>query len=45
MAAWPEPVERVASVLREHGVQARLEEFQHGTGSARDAAPPATAKS
>lgn len=38
MAAWPEPVERVASVLREHGVQARLEEFQHGTGSARDAA-------
>jgi prolyl-tRNA editing enzyme YbaK/EbsC (Cys-tRNA(Pro) deacylase) len=38
MAAWPEPVERVASVLREHGVQARLEEFEHGTGSARDAA-------
>jgi Cys-tRNA(Pro) deacylase len=38
MAAWPESVERVASVLRERGVQARLEEFEHGTGSARDAA-------
>jgi len=38
MAAWPEPVERVASVLREKGVQARLEEFEHGTGSARGAA-------
>jgi prolyl-tRNA editing enzyme YbaK/EbsC (Cys-tRNA(Pro) deacylase) len=38
MTAWPESVERVASVLRERGVQARLEEFEHGTGSARDAA-------
>jgi len=38
METWPEPVERVASVLRERGVHARLEEFEHGTGSARDAA-------
>jgi prolyl-tRNA editing enzyme YbaK/EbsC (Cys-tRNA(Pro) deacylase) len=38
MTAWPEPVERVANVLRERGVQARLEEFEDGTGSARDAA-------
>jgi Cys-tRNA(Pro) deacylase len=38
MGAWPESVERVANVLRERGVHARLEEFEHGTGSARDAA-------
>ena len=38
MGRWPEPVERVARVLREQGVHARLEEFEHGTGSARDAA-------
>jgi len=38
MRAWPEAVERVANVLREQGVPARLEEFEHGTGSARDAA-------
>ena len=38
MTAWPESVERVATVLRERGVQARLEEFEDGTGSARDAA-------
>ena len=38
MTAWPASVERVANVLRERGVQARLEEFEHGTGSARDAA-------
>jgi Cys-tRNA(Pro) deacylase len=38
MQRWPESVERVASVLRERGVHARLEEFEHGTGSARDAA-------
>jgi Cys-tRNA(Pro)/Cys-tRNA(Cys) deacylase len=38
MKAWPESVERVAGVLRERGVQARLEEFEHGTGSAREAA-------
>ena len=38
MREWPEPVERVAAVLRVQGVDARLEEFGHGTGSARDAA-------
>jgi prolyl-tRNA editing enzyme YbaK/EbsC (Cys-tRNA(Pro) deacylase) len=38
MEGWPESVERVATVLRERGVQARIEEFEHGTGSARDAA-------
>ena len=38
MEPWPEPVERVASVLRERGVHARLEEFENGTSSARDAA-------
>ena len=36
--AWPEPVERVAAVLRERGIHARLEEFAEGTHSARDAA-------
>ena len=38
MRSWPDSVERVANVLRERGVHARLEEFEHGTGSARDAA-------
>jgi prolyl-tRNA editing enzyme YbaK/EbsC (Cys-tRNA(Pro) deacylase) len=38
MTAWPEPVERVAAVLRERGVHARLEEFPDGTPTARDAA-------
>lgn len=38
MNAWPESVERVAAVLRERGVQARLEEFEDGTHSAREAA-------
>lgn len=38
MEAWPEPVERVAAVLRERGIPARLEEFTEGTHSARDAA-------
>jgi len=38
MKTWPESVERVANVLRERGVHARLEEFEHGTGSAREAA-------
>lgn len=38
MEAWPEPVERVAAVLRERGIHARLEEFAEGTHSARDAA-------
>lgn len=35
---WPEPVERVAAVIRQAGVDARIEEFPHGTKSARDAA-------
>jgi prolyl-tRNA editing enzyme YbaK/EbsC (Cys-tRNA(Pro) deacylase) len=35
---WPEPVERVAAVLRERGVHARIEEFPEGTPTARDAA-------
>jgi Cys-tRNA(Pro) deacylase len=35
---WPEPVERVADVLRRAGVDARIEEFPEGTKSARDAA-------
>ena len=38
MTPWPEPVERVAAVLRERGVHARLEEFTAGTPTARDAA-------
>jgi Cys-tRNA(Pro) deacylase len=36
--SWPEPVERVAAVLRAAGVDARLEEFPEGTKSAKDAA-------
>lgn len=35
---WPEPVERVASFLRQGGVEARVEEFQAGTPTAEDAA-------
>ena len=35
---WPEPVERVASFLRESGAEARLEEFDVGTPTAADAA-------
>jgi prolyl-tRNA editing enzyme YbaK/EbsC (Cys-tRNA(Pro) deacylase) len=35
---WPEPVERVATVLRERGVDARLEEFLEGTPTAAAAA-------
>lgn len=38
MTLWPEAVERVAAVLRDRGVQARIEEFTDGTHSARDAA-------
>ena len=38
MEPRPEPVERVAAVLPERGVHARLEEFEHGTESAREAA-------
>jgi Cys-tRNA(Pro) deacylase len=38
VTAWPEPVERVAAVLRESGVEARLEEFEQGTPTAAAAA-------
>jgi prolyl-tRNA editing enzyme YbaK/EbsC (Cys-tRNA(Pro) deacylase) len=36
--AWPEPVERVAAFMRAAGAEARLEEFEHGTPTAEDAA-------
>jgi len=36
--AWPEPVERVAAVLRARAVDARLEEFEDGTPTASAAA-------
>jgi Cys-tRNA(Pro) deacylase len=36
--AWPEPVERVASFLREAGAEARIEEFRGPTPTADDAA-------
>ncbi len=35
---WPEPVERVAAVLRAEAVEARVEEFPAGTPTAREAA-------
>lgn len=38
MEEWPESVERVAAVLRERGVDARLEEFRDGTPTAAAAA-------
>lgn len=38
MEDWPEPVERVAAVLRENGVDSRLEEFSEGTHTAAAAA-------
>jgi len=37
-AAWPEPVERVSSFLREAGAEARIEEFPAGAPTAQDAA-------
>lgn len=37
-ASWPEPVERVAAYLRQAGAEARLEEFDAGTATAKDAA-------
>jgi prolyl-tRNA editing enzyme YbaK/EbsC (Cys-tRNA(Pro) deacylase) len=37
-AGWPEPVQRVARVLREGRVEARIEEFGEGTPTAADAA-------
>jgi prolyl-tRNA editing enzyme YbaK/EbsC (Cys-tRNA(Pro) deacylase) len=38
VAAWPEPVERVSSFLRDAGAEARIEEFSEGTPTAADAA-------
>ncbi len=38
VAAWPEPVERVSSYLREAGAEARIEEFIEGTPTAAEAA-------
>ena len=38
MNAWPEPVERVAALLRTQGTDARLEEFPEGTSTAAAAA-------
>jgi prolyl-tRNA editing enzyme YbaK/EbsC (Cys-tRNA(Pro) deacylase) len=38
VGAWPEPVQRVSSFLRESGVDARIHEFPDGTASAQDAA-------
>jgi prolyl-tRNA editing enzyme YbaK/EbsC (Cys-tRNA(Pro) deacylase) len=38
---WPEPVERVAGVLRRAGVEARIEEFPGGTPTAEAAAQAA----
>jgi prolyl-tRNA editing enzyme YbaK/EbsC (Cys-tRNA(Pro) deacylase) len=38
VAAWPEPVQRVSSFLREAGADARIEEFSSGTPTAADAA-------
>ena len=38
---WPEPVERVADVLRRAGVEARIEEFPQGTPTAEAAAEAA----
>lgn len=38
MDEWPEPVERVAAVLRTRGIDARLEEFPEGTPTAAAAA-------
>jgi prolyl-tRNA editing enzyme YbaK/EbsC (Cys-tRNA(Pro) deacylase) len=35
---WPEPVERVSAVLRAAAVDARIEQFDEGTPTARDAA-------
>jgi prolyl-tRNA editing enzyme YbaK/EbsC (Cys-tRNA(Pro) deacylase) len=38
VAAWPEPVERVSSFLRDAGAEARIEEFASGTPTAQAAA-------
>ena len=39
--AWPEPVERVSSFLRESGAEARIQEFPEGTPTAQAAAEAA----
>jgi Cys-tRNA(Pro) deacylase len=36
--SWPEPVERVSKALREAAVEAHIEQFDEGSGTARDAA-------
>jgi prolyl-tRNA editing enzyme YbaK/EbsC (Cys-tRNA(Pro) deacylase) len=38
MSFWPEPVERVAAVIRAAGVDARVEELLGGTSTAAEAA-------
>jgi prolyl-tRNA editing enzyme YbaK/EbsC (Cys-tRNA(Pro) deacylase) len=38
VAAWPEPVQRVSSYLRDAGAEARIEEFAAGTPTAEAAA-------
>jgi len=38
VAAWPEPVQRVSSYLRDAGADARIEEFEAGTPTAAEAA-------
>jgi Cys-tRNA(Pro) deacylase len=38
---WPEPVERVAAVLRSSGTEGRIEEFDEGTPTAEAAAEAA----
>jgi Cys-tRNA(Pro) deacylase len=43
MDSWPEPVRRVARVLQESRVEARIEEFREGTPTAEDAANAAGA--
>jgi prolyl-tRNA editing enzyme YbaK/EbsC (Cys-tRNA(Pro) deacylase) len=41
VGAWPEPVERVSSFLRESGAEARIQEFPQGTPTAQAAAEAA----
>jgi len=36
--SWPEPVERVAAVLRAEAIDSRIEEFSEGAATAREAA-------
>jgi prolyl-tRNA editing enzyme YbaK/EbsC (Cys-tRNA(Pro) deacylase) len=38
VAAWPEPVQRVSTYLRDAGAEARIEEFASGTPTAQAAA-------